>query len=902
MLLRLLTILLLGVGISTAEINDTNFHAEPAPPGIAQFDGGRMVDSTHKSVILRVTSSYDNAQYCFNSGPDYPVFNADSTRLLYKCIDPGGLETVRVREFWPAYFHIGETHTIDMKGLEWRWAAWDRTLPNVLYSTEGATICKLTINSDWTTTKTVLVDISGSHANRAMKGLHVSADGVRFTFYTDMTVSPNTATVGAGVAYSNGTLRYYTEDSGIMTGFDEATIAGDGSYAYLKTSTGGTLVNIETLATTSGTAIGASGSGSATTAYDAICLSTHLCGAKAPFSNLSSTTPLIDFGVSSGPSGTHGVSMLGESSGQAVYSFCCTHPDSKAYENEILAVPLDGSGYPDGTGIVRRLAYGFSHPESVTNATYAGFANSANASASFDGQWIAYSSTWGTNDRIDLFIVSARPKQYRISWTYGPSTLYKGHYTYMQIQSDWQGNLGQYIYFTSVVGLPSGVSVQWFCDLQPGVGKCAGTNNQEYAYVGASGHDIRIYPRFYAAGTATPGTYPVTFTLTTGGQAASVTANLTVKESPVLPLKPLPSALSKKPMSQDALDVWRGWMDNPGYSWCQNPWTINPFAEGEIWYYDGGYGFFHAADLTGDKAKWEPCAYWVIDPWRDRLNNYGYVSVGHHVFVHGLYQAWLRTGDQRYADAIEVEANHTPELASVSEGNVYKDWSDNSMDHGWFDYGRPTFYHPQALVFWEKVGGDAHVNDTIEVRPRIYIAADRAIYMLEMELNQPTDPNDRVEVQTWIMGLAMESLIEYYEHTKDDPGGPDTRVIELAKEFSDWCAARRNADGVVINNDQPKGPLCSNSSGGCQSYIALGNAFVAPAAAWYWRQTGDDTYVDLADSFFVGMAKAVIDNASKKQWAQLMRWTYDYYLWRTQGLGAPTTSRGGMRSRGGTMR
>jgi hypothetical protein len=67
------------------------------------------------------------------------------------------------------------------------------------------------------------------------------------------------------------------------------------------------------------------------------------------------------------------------------------------------------------------------------------------------------------------------------------------------------------------------------------------------------------------------------------------------------------------------------------------------------------------------------------------------------------------------------------------------------------------------------------------------------------------------------------------------------------------------------------------------------NNLVAPAYAWYWSKTGDDTYLNEGDLLF----SHTFDNPaayawSGKQFSQIFKWSFDYVNWRS-GTATSTT-------------
>lgn len=465
-----------------------------------------------------------------------------------------------------------------------------------------------------------------------------------------------------------------------------------------------------------------------------------------------------------------------------------------------------------------------------------------------------------------LGLVSTAAAQYKVAWVYGPGTAYRGKgSTYVQFHFEFS-DTGTHIYWKAIDGLPSGVSFQRMCQ---DTYAAYGSGDAQWCWMNSWNKTADIYLRLTADRNVAQGAYPVTVRFESAGYQSEVSFRLAVKEPPPAPPEP---PLHRVPIPAAALTTWKSWVETPGYGWCAAGGNILVPYEGAIWYYDGGDGFFSAADILGDPARYRPCGFWVVNSWRDYLLRLGYLNAGWRVFVHGLYRAWKETGDPSYAKAIDVQANHS--FYTYSTSPLKRSWS--AGEAIWTGGSRESFYRVQAYTFYEKTGGPREIEQW-EKRPKIVVTADRAIFTLDRLLYSPVSTG--VEFQSWQYGIGMRCLIDYYEHTKNEPQGPDTRVLDYVMAGVRWAYWHRNAAGAVLHNPQPKGPLCYSY---CSQYVSLDNAFLAPAAAWLWRKTGNDFYRIVADALFVGLTKWTVE--TQKQWSQTMYWIPDYYRWRTEGL------------------
>jgi hypothetical protein len=59
------------------------------------------------------------------------------------------------------------------------------------------------------------------------------------------------------------------------------------------------------------------------------------------------------------------------------------------------------------------------------------------------------------------------------------------------------------------------------------------------------------------------------------------------------------------------------------------------------------------------------------------------------------------------------------------------------------------------------------------------------------------------------------------------------------------------------------------------------NDLVAPAYAWYWSKTGDDTYLTEGDLMFQHTFDSSSYAFSGKQFSQVYKWSFDYVGWRS---------------------
>ncbi len=312
---------------------------------------------------------------------------------------------------------------------------------------------------------------------------------------------------------------------------------------------------------------------------------------------------------------------------------------------------------------------------------------------------------------------------------------------------------------------------------------------------------------------------------------------------------PRGAALKRKDSQSNipGLKIWQDNMTTLGKKWCDNK-TYGFGWEADVWYYDGTRIYYQVADYTGDHS-WDKCALHIAQQYRNYiLTNNGKLP-GWRVFPRGMRMAWERTHDESYKQAVI--------LLSKNSAFAYRGGSPN--DNGI----RETAYIAEAYMEAEKVG-----------EPRNPKLAQAAGYLI--------DDFKRIFVtggynihQPFFDGLAAESLIQYYELTKDPKVPP---AIKMMLD-GDWEKAYDTKSHQLAYNPDPQGPTCSV---GCGKFVPDISNLIAPAYAWYWRFSNDDVYRQRGDEIF-GNAMHTDISYSGKIFSQNYRWSFDYVRWRSGG-------------------
>jgi hypothetical protein len=132
--------------------------------------------------------------------------------------------------------------------------------------------------------------------------------------------------------------------------------------------------------------------------------------------------------------------------------------------------------------------------------------------------------------------------------------------------------------------------------------------------------------------------------------------------------------------------------------------------------------------------------------------------------------------------------------------------------------------------------------------------------------------------QPFLVGVAMQSLVEYYIEDVNDERIPVVIKQYLDKFETDWWD-----DSVkeYSYNPEPLGPRCYT---GCETTTgSILNGLIAPAYWWIFRMTGDTAYRDFGDYLFEWQSGPMKNNGpyQAKNWSEMNYWMFDGLDWRT---------------------
>ena len=342
--------------------------------------------------------------------------------------------------------------------------------------------------------------------------------------------------------------------------------------------------------------------------------------------------------------------------------------------------------------------------------------------------------------------------------------------------------------------------------------------------------------------------------------------------------------------------------------WCTNNIDGNPWASldngnfsglfdipssvyFEAWNYDGGRVYQQVADYDAhhqqqykqtDPNEWQRCAELAMEPYKDMTigTGGGFVQEPNQ-FPFGMAMHYLRTGDATYQTAVNLLANNEAYDVYYS-GSVYA------------ESVRVSAYMMDDRLANEIIG--VARNEAFMLR-----TVDVMLGYLDQSYNLSfSNPNQQgYDIHPFMVGLAMEALITYYELDLAEGHTPDARIPLEIKKTLDWLEATQYIPSTHTfaygAYDVPKNPALV--SGTLYQATEL-NDLVATAYAWYWYQTNNTTYLTEGDDLFSNVWDSAGGQTiggdsgwtySVKEYNQIYKWSFDYVRWRS-GKNADGTS------------
>ncbi len=360
------------------------------------------------------------------------------------------------------------------------------------------------------------------------------------------------------------------------------------------------------------------------------------------------------------------------------------------------------------------------------------------------------------------------------------------------------------------------------------------------------------------------------------------------------------------------LSTWQAnmvlWQNTPAGSsdaefWCTNVTDTNPWwsldngnfsgyfdipssVYFEAWNYDGGRIYQQISDYDyyvqgmpgyqspSERDHWKRCAQLVLEPYKDTTIGTGGGFVAEpNQFPFGMGMNYLRTGDSTNKTAVNLLANNKAYDLYYS-GSAYAE----SI--------RVSAYMMDDRLANEIIG--ATRNTAFMLR-----GVDVMIGYLDQSYHLSlSNPNQQeYSIHPFMVGLAMEALITYYELDLAEGNTPDARIPLEIKKTLDWLESTQYIPSThTFAYDAYDVPVSPTLVGGTLYDAPSLNDLVATAFAWYWSKTNHSTYLAEGDDLFShvfddGGGSTIAGGTgwtySVKEFNQIYKWSFDYVRWRS---------------------
>lgn len=293
-----------------------------------------------------------------------------------------------------------------------------------------------------------------------------------------------------------------------------------------------------------------------------------------------------------------------------------------------------------------------------------------------------------------------------------------------------------------------------------------------------------------------------------------------------------------------------GWSDEKGVVTLRNtgipyPVAYSPGSNARVWFYNDET-FFRIAQYTGDPS-WANCGVFIAAAMRDKFKEFGPNAMpGYFYFPWTLVAAYRFTKDPSYLVSV----------ISLASGAT---WIRGSVN----DFAM----RENALAFEIRLAKRELTGEEDYDLPYYAEAALGQLYVNAM------GTPDRTINEPFMLGLAMRPLIRWYMIAHDERI-PFVIKLTLDRIWDSWYDHRAHH---FYYNPEPTGERCAV---GCQKYTSTTlNNLVAPAYAWYWRLTGDETARLRGDDLFSHNYDEGYPY-SAKEWSQGFYWSWDFVDWR----------------------
>lgn len=263
------------------------------------------------------------------------------------------------------------------------------------------------------------------------------------------------------------------------------------------------------------------------------------------------------------------------------------------------------------------------------------------------------------------------------------------------------------------------------------------------------------------------------------------------------------------------------------------------------------------------------------------------------IFPNGPAMTWWRTGDTTAKQAVNTLGTLGGSGGSHQGSTIYQYYPIT-----YFDAARQSAYQIDSILANWQISGSISTPDSIQLNRLV----DTMLAIFEQTGDY--DPygvnySSIAHPQTWpwgvinrnyMQGVDLESLIEVYEWQKIS-GVPDARIPLAVKGELDfmwahmWAYASSGYHSFYYNGyDLP------HSSANDNDGFTLLNNLVCPAYAWYWKVSGDSTYLSHGDDCWQNaMSSTNQIYYTGKDFDQLLKWSADYIGYRSINNYTPST-------------
>jgi len=326
--------------------------------------------------------------------------------------------------------------------------------------------------------------------------------------------------------------------------------------------------------------------------------------------------------------------------------------------------------------------------------------------------------------------------------------------------------------------------------------------------------------------------------------------------------------------------------------WCTNVTDTNPWPSldngnfsgwddipagiyFEAWNYDGGRVYQQILDYDQhhqnqykqtDPDEWHRCMELAMEPYKDTIiGTAGGFTQEANQFPFGMAMNYMRTGDTTYQDAVSILA-FNPGYYYWFSGSVYA------------ESVRVSAYMMDDRLANEIIGAP---RDTAFMLRAVDVMLGYLDQSYNLSLSNPNQ--QEYNIHPFMVGVAMEALITYYELDLAEGNTPDARIpLEIKKVLDWWQATQYVASTHTLAygayDVPPRNPQLV--PGTLYSATEL-NDLVATAYAWYWYKTGNNTYLTEGDDLFSWVWNSGGWTWSVKEYNQIYKWSFDYVRWRS---------------------